>query len=80
MPHSKKAPLPPDKVMVAFQRIRASRDGGGCKVPCPVCDAPNLDIIDQSSRPYAEWYQLTCSACGLDATLNIPLGRPASAN
>ena len=43
--------------------------------PAPYA-APGLAIIDQSARPYAEWYALTCAACGLNATINIPLGPP----
>ena len=33
-----------------------------------------LAIIDRSARPYAEWYALTCAACGLDETLHVALG------
>jgi hypothetical protein len=43
-------------------------------VACPACDKPGLAIVDRSARPHAEWYALTCSACGLSETLNIPLG------
>ena len=80
MGERKKTPLPPEKSMLAYLRIREHRDSGGRPVSCPACEAPGLRIVDQSARPYAEWYYLTCDACGLDATLNIPLGRPSSAN
>ena len=43
-------------------------------VACPACGKFGLEIIDRSARPYAEWYVLTCSSCGLSETLNIPLG------
>ena len=47
--------------------------------PCPCCGAAGVAIEDRSARPHAEWYHFACSACGLDETLNIPLGsRPPS--
>lgn len=66
--------LPQDKVRVAMQRIAAWRAKPGEPVACPVCGAAGLAIVDRSARPYAEWYFLTCAACGLNATLNVPLG------
>lgn len=66
--------LSADKMRVALQRIAAWRADPAAPVACPVCEAPGLTIVDQSARPYAEWYALTCAACGLNATLNVPLG------
>lgn len=43
---------------------------------CPVCATAGLQIVDQSARPYAEWYALSCSACDLRHTLHIPLAPP----
>jgi hypothetical protein len=43
---------------------------------CPRCNAPVLKIVDQSARPHAEWYHLSCAECRLDATLHIPLAAP----
>lgn len=48
------------------------------EVTCPRCSTGGLVIVDQSARPFAEWYKLTCTACGLDATLHAPLAPPAS--
>jgi predicted RNA-binding Zn-ribbon protein involved in translation (DUF1610 family) len=45
---------------------------------CPACGAPGVEIIDASARPYTEWYVLKCRACGLDATINIPMAGPMS--
>ncbi|MGZ5823328.1 MAG: hypothetical protein ACXWJ2_05235, partial [Hyphomicrobium sp.] len=59
-------------------RLHASRRGARPRprpVACPVCEA-GLAILDQSARPYAEWYALSCAACGLKATINVPLGPP----
>ena len=67
-------PLPPDKLRTALHRIAAWRTAPGEAVACPVCEAPGLEILDQSARPYAEWYALSCAACGLKATINVPLG------
>jgi hypothetical protein len=43
-------------------------------VACPACGKDGLAIIDRSARPYAEWYALSCTACGLDETLHVALG------
>jgi len=69
--------LPPAAVPVAMRRVRAWSADPALVVACPLCEAPGLDIADRSSRPYAEWYQLTCPACGLEATLSIPMAPPA---
>ncbi len=67
-------PLPPDKLRTALDRIAAWRAAPEAPVACPVCEAAGLEILDQSARPYAEWYALSCAACGLKATINVPLG------
>ncbi|MFM1815029.1 MAG: hypothetical protein RLZ98_1724 [Pseudomonadota bacterium] len=43
-------------------------------VACVVCDAPGLVIENQSVPPYAEWYKLNCSACGLDTIVSRQTG------
>jgi hypothetical protein len=68
--------LPADKMRVALQRIAGWRVAPTQPVACPVCEAAELTIIDQSARPYAEWYALTCAACGLDATIQLPMAPP----
>jgi hypothetical protein len=67
-------PLPPDKVHTALVRIAAWRAAPTESVACPACEAAGLAILDQSARPYAEWYALSCGACGLKATINVLLG------
>ena len=54
-------PLPADKLRLALQRDR--RLAGWMRpqpVACPVCEASGLKIVDRSTRPYAEWYALSC--------------------
>ncbi|HUS98243.1 MAG TPA: hypothetical protein VMX97_16070 [Hyphomicrobiaceae bacterium] len=68
--------LPADKIAIAFARITAWRDKPDDPVACPVCEATGLAIVDQSARPYAEWYSLTCQACGLDTSIHIPMAPP----
>ena len=46
----------------------------GVVVACPACNMPGLAIVDRSARPHAEWYALSCAACGLAETLHIPMG------
>ena len=66
--------VPTDKLAVAMARIAAWRAAPDEPVACPLCEAAGLEILDQSARPYAEWYALSCAACGLKATINVPLG------
>jgi len=62
-----------DLARVALRRIRLWQDSRGKTQPnCPVCDAPNMTVIDRSTRPYSEWYVLECRSCGLEDTLQVP--------
>jgi hypothetical protein len=65
--------LPADKVRLALERITAWHADPVAAVACPVCEATGLQILDQSARPHAEWYALSCPACGLTATINVPM-------
>ena len=56
------------------RRIAAWRADPKVPVACPACGKLGLAVVDCSARPHAEWYALSCSACGLSETLNIPLG------
>jgi predicted RNA-binding Zn-ribbon protein involved in translation (DUF1610 family) len=67
-------PLDADQLRQAARRIAGWRADPGESVACPACGKVGLEIIDRSARPYAEWYVLTCSSCGLSETLNVPLG------
>jgi hypothetical protein len=62
---------------VALQRIAAWRASPAEPVTCPVCEAPGLTILDQSARPYAEWYALKCATCGLDAAIQLSMAPPS---
>ena len=66
--------LPPNRIREALAAITAGRQNPEAAVACPVCGAPGLGIEDQSARPHAEWYALSCPSCGLDDTVHIPLG------
>jgi predicted RNA-binding Zn-ribbon protein involved in translation (DUF1610 family) len=70
--------LPPERIKVALAVISAWRLAPDAAAMCPVCGAAGLTIADRSARPYAEWYELRCPACGLDHMLHIPLAPPAS--
>jgi len=65
-----------DELAKALPRITAWRIDPDEPVVCPRCEVSGLNIIDRSARPYAEWYAVSCAACGMDATINIPLGPP----
>jgi predicted RNA-binding Zn-ribbon protein involved in translation (DUF1610 family) len=67
-------PLTAEQVTEAMRRVAAWRAEPGTPVACPACGTPGLGVVDRSARPHAEWYALTCPACGLDETLHIPLG------
>jgi hypothetical protein len=67
-------PLTAEQQREAIRRVAAWRADPQRPVACPACGQPGLGIIDRSARPHAEWYALTCPACGLSETLHIPLG------
>jgi predicted RNA-binding Zn-ribbon protein involved in translation (DUF1610 family) len=68
--------LPTDRLKDALGCVAAWRSDPLESYPCPVCGAAGIEIIDRSARPYSEWYVLTCKACGLDATLHVPMPGP----
>jgi hypothetical protein len=61
---------------LALARIAAWRQRPDDPISCPACEASGLVILDQSARPHAEWYALQCAACGLDATIHLPMAPP----
>jgi len=65
-----------EKLQEALARINEWRGNSEAPGNCPVCGAPGVAIFDRSARPYAEWYELKCTACGLDATIQIPMPGP----
>lgn len=67
--------LPATVQRQAFERIAAWRQAPASVIECPRCKAPGLVVHDRSARPYAEWYQLVCGACGLDHTFQVPVSR-----
>jgi len=69
-------PLTVELQREAFRLIAAWRADPARAVPCPACEVPGLVIIDRSARPHAEWYAISCAACGLVATLHQPLASP----
>jgi hypothetical protein len=65
--------LPADKLREALARIADWRLAPFEPAVCPVCGAKGLHIEDRSTRPYAEWYALSCPSCGLGHTIHIPM-------
>lgn len=68
--------LSAEQMRAALDALASWRADPETAVACPLCTAAGLTIVDRSARPYAEWYQLTCSACALDETIHIPLAPP----
>jgi hypothetical protein len=64
--------LAPGKLAHALEAVAGWRADPARPVDCPACGREGLAISDLSARPWAEWYRLACSACGLDHTLHIP--------
>lgn len=62
-----------DETRTALETIGRWRIDPAAVVACPRCAADGLAIIDRSTRPYAEWYALSCVVCGLDTTMHIPM-------
>lgn len=69
--------LPPELYPEALRAIAKWRDAPCASVQCPVCNNLGVKIEDRSSRPFAEWYEFDCAACGLNATIHVPLPGPA---
>jgi hypothetical protein len=63
-----------DQQLQALRAVARWRADPAAAVACPACGKPGLAIVDRSARPHAEWYQLSCAACGLSEILHIPLG------
>jgi hypothetical protein len=57
----------------AHKTIAAWKNDQAATHACPRCDAPGLALADYSVRPYAEWFELSCSKCDLDVTMHLPL-------
>ncbi len=68
--------LAPERMGQALAAIAQWRTNSDIPIACPICGGSGLKITDHSARPYAEWYALRCGACGLDATVHIPLAPP----
>jgi transcription elongation factor Elf1 len=68
--------LTQNQMQTAMATVAQWRHARSNTVACPVCGADGLDIDDRSTRPHAEWYALTCKACGLNESIHIPLGMP----
>jgi transcription elongation factor Elf1 len=66
--------LAADQFAVAVAAVALWRATPDARMTCPACAHPGLSVADHSARPHAEWYRLTCAACGLDEMLAIPLG------
>ncbi len=56
--------------------IALSRTNPDLAIACPVCGTSGIKITDHSARPLVEWYALKCGACGLDATVHVPMAPP----
>jgi hypothetical protein len=67
-------PLTVEQQRAAMRCIAAWRSDPRKTVACTACGKAGLEIIDRSARPHAEWYALSCEACGLRETLHIALG------
>jgi transcription elongation factor Elf1 len=65
-----------DSLKAAFAMIPSWHRSPEVSIACPRCTSEGLQIADRSVRPHAEWYALTCSACGLDDNIHIPMSIP----
>jgi transcription elongation factor Elf1 len=61
----------------ALRRIAESMRASGAEIACPACESAGLSVVDQSARPFVEWYKLTCKACGLSENLQLVMPAPA---
>lgn len=68
--------LSADELRLGLEAVARRQSDAEATLDCPRCGASGLTLTDRSARPYAEWYHLSCAACGLDETIHIPLGPP----
>lgn len=61
----------------AHRVIAAWKNDPSASLDCPRCEEADLGVLDQSVRPYAEWFKLNCRRCGLDVSVHLPQA-PAS--
>jgi hypothetical protein len=72
-----KRPPPSLPAREALEVLARWRRDAAQPVSCPLCPTGVLSITDHSARPHAEWYRISCRACGLDQNLHIPLRAPS---
>lgn len=70
--------LPAAVQRAAYARIATWRQAPDAPMSCPRCDAMGATLTDRSARPFAEWFEITCTACGLNHTFNVPVSRAGS--
>ena len=56
----------------AHRVISAWKSNPDVEHACPRCGETGLGVVDNSARPYAEWFQLTCGHCDLDVAMHLP--------
>ena len=79
MPEDVTGRLRSENVQSALGAIAAWRADPATPVACPACGREGLAVSDRSARPHAEWYVLSCAACGLNDSVHIPLSPPREA-
>lgn len=72
------ARLSGDRLRAALALIPSWQRTPTTSVACPECATDGLRIADHSVRPHAEWYTLSCTACGLDESIHSPMSLPRS--
>ncbi len=64
--------LNPEEWRRAHKVITAWKNDPAAELACPKCFHPGIKLVDQSARPYAEWFELSCDQCGLAVALHLP--------
>ncbi len=62
-----------DEMRAVLGALRQRSAEAGSPPSCPLCGTAGLTIVDRSARPHAEWYAVSCAACGLDDVISIPM-------
>jgi hypothetical protein len=59
----------------AFAIVDSWRIAGAAgDADCVRCGARRMAIVNASTPPHAEWFLLSCAACGLDTMLHRAMG------
>jgi predicted RNA-binding Zn-ribbon protein involved in translation (DUF1610 family) len=65
--------LTSEELPIALLRIATWCADKQAEIACPRCGWEGLFVIDRSSRPEGDTYNLSCANCDLEAAIEMPV-------